>query len=143
MNTSTNEVAITGVGLHPFGRFEGKSAMAMAADAIQLALTDAGVESLPGLAEHRLTPIAAGLGGLELLLGVEELPLRGRFLFVDRLFLLEDGPSVSLLGSDSPLSSVGIRYDVVLIARPAALEVAFADLVAEAEQAALRLSKLT
>jgi RNase P protein component len=37
---------------------------------------------------------------------------------------------------------VGIRYDVVLIARPAALEVAFAELMAEAEQAALRLSKL-
>jgi ribonuclease P protein component len=49
---------------------------------------------------------------------------------------------VSWLGLDSPLTGVGIRYDVVLIARPAALEVAFADLVAEAEQAALRLSKL-
>jgi ribonuclease P protein component len=47
-----------------------------------------------------------------------------------------------LLGPDSPLSRVGIRYDVVLIARPAALEVPFADLVAEAEQAALRLAKL-
>ena len=47
-----------------------------------------------------------------------------------------------LLGVDSPLTGVGIRYDVVLIARPAALEVAFADLVAEVEQAALRLSKL-
>ena len=45
-------------------------------------------------------------------------------------------------GADSPLTGVGIRYDVVLIARPAALEVAFADLAAEAEQAALRLSKL-
>jgi hypothetical protein len=32
---------------------------------------------------------------------------------------------------------------VVLIARPAALQVAFADLVAEAEQAALRLSNLS
>ena len=50
---------------------------------------------------------------------------------------------VSLLGSDSPLSSVGIRYDVVLIARPAALEVAFADLVVEAQHAALKLSKLS
>ncbi|HEY4889314.1 MAG TPA: ribonuclease P protein component [Candidatus Dormibacteraeota bacterium] len=50
---------------------------------------------------------------------------------------------VSLLGADSPLTAVGIRYDVVLIARPAALKVAFADLVAEAEQAALRLAKLT
>jgi ribonuclease P protein component len=48
---------------------------------------------------------------------------------------------MSLLGVDSPLTGVGIRYDVVLIARPAALEVAFAELVAEAEQAALRLSK--
>lgn len=50
---------------------------------------------------------------------------------------------VSLLGGDSPLSGVGIRYDVVLIARPAALEVPFADLVAETQQAALRLSKLS
>jgi ribonuclease P protein component len=49
---------------------------------------------------------------------------------------------MSFLGADSPLTGVGIRYDVVLIARPAALEVAFAELVAEAEQAALRLSKL-
>jgi ribonuclease P protein component len=47
---------------------------------------------------------------------------------------------MSLFGVDSPLTGVGIRYDVVLIARPAALEVAFAELVAEAEQAALRLS---
>jgi len=36
---------------------------------------------------------------------------------------------------------VGIRYDVVLIARPAALEVSFADLKAEASLAALRLAK--
>lgn len=48
-----------------------------------------------------------------------------------------------LLGGDSPLTGRGIRYDVVLIARPAALELSFADLSAEAEQAALRLSKLT
>lgn len=47
-----------------------------------------------------------------------------------------------LLGGDSPLTERGIRYDVVLIARPAALEVSFADLSAEAEQAAIRLSKL-
>ncbi|MEX5713700.1 thiolase family protein [Parafrankia sp. FMc6] len=37
-----NDVAIIGVGLHPFGRFE-KSAMELGADAIQLALKDAGV----------------------------------------------------------------------------------------------------
>jgi ribonuclease P protein component len=48
-----------------------------------------------------------------------------------------------LLGGDSPLTGRGIRYDVVLIARPAALELSFADLSAEAEEAALRLSKLT
>jgi hypothetical protein len=46
------------------------------------------------------------------------------------------------LGPDSPLHGLGIRYDVVLIARPAALNVPFADLAAETEQAALRLSKL-
>ena len=39
----TNDVAIIGVGLHPFGRFD-KTAMEMGADAIQSALTDAGVE---------------------------------------------------------------------------------------------------
>jgi ribonuclease P protein component len=49
---------------------------------------------------------------------------------------------VVLLGSDSPLPGLGIRYDVVLIARPAALEVSFADLSEEAAQAAVRLSKL-
>jgi ribonuclease P protein component len=46
------------------------------------------------------------------------------------------------LSPDSPLAALGIRYDVVLIARPAALEVSFADLAAEASLAALRLSKL-
>ena len=39
----TNDVAIIGVGLHPFGRFE-KTAMQMGAEAIQSALTDAGVD---------------------------------------------------------------------------------------------------
>jgi ribonuclease P protein component len=48
-----------------------------------------------------------------------------------------------LLGPDSPLHQVGIRYDVILIARPAALDVSFADLKAEAENAALRLSKFS
>ena len=36
-----NDVAIIGVGLHPFGRFDGKSAMEMGADAIAAALADA------------------------------------------------------------------------------------------------------
>src|ERR1700741_1788782 len=39
----TNDVAIIGVGLHPFGRFD-KTAMEMGAEAIQVALDDAGVE---------------------------------------------------------------------------------------------------
>jgi ribonuclease P protein component len=46
---------------------------------------------------------------------------------------------ITVLGTDSPLHEVGIRYDVVLIARPAALEVSFADLMAEASLAAHRL----
>jgi acetyl-CoA C-acetyltransferase len=39
-----NDVAIIGVGLHPFGRFDGKSAMEMGADAIHAALADAGIQ---------------------------------------------------------------------------------------------------
>src|SRR5258708_33161145 len=50
---------------------------------------------------------------------------------------------VTLLGSDSPLAGGGIRYDVVLIARPAPLAGALADLLAQAEPAALRLAKLS
>ena len=48
-----------------------------------------------------------------------------------------------MLGPDSPLSQVGIRYDVVLIARPGALDVPFDELRAEASLAALRLAKLS
>src|SRR6476619_6496113 len=39
-----NDVAIIGVGLHPFGRFEGKSALEMGVDAIFAAVTDTSVE---------------------------------------------------------------------------------------------------
>ena len=39
----TNDVAIIGVGLHPFGRFD-KTAMEMGAEAIHSALADAGVD---------------------------------------------------------------------------------------------------
>ncbi len=42
--SAVNEVAIIGVGLHPFGRFEGKSAMQMGVDAIFAAVKDAGIE---------------------------------------------------------------------------------------------------
>ena len=38
------DVAIIGVGLHPFGRFAGKSALEMGADAVRLACADAGLE---------------------------------------------------------------------------------------------------
>jgi ribonuclease P protein component len=49
---------------------------------------------------------------------------------------------LSILDPDSAFSRRGIRYDVVLIARPAAISLRFADLKEEAEQAALRLTKL-
>jgi acetyl-CoA acetyltransferase len=39
-----NDVAIIGVGLHPFGRFDGKSAMEMGVDAIAAALADASID---------------------------------------------------------------------------------------------------
>jgi ribonuclease P protein component len=55
---------------------------------------------------------------------------------------LREVSRAELFGADSPLREVGIRYDVVLIARPAALTVSFAELKAEASQAALRLAKL-
>lgn len=54
---------------------------------------------------------------------------------------LREVARAELLGPDSPLRQGGIRYDVVLIARPAALEVSFADLKAELSVAALRLAK--
>src|SRR6478752_5405431 len=38
-----DEVAIIGVGLHPFGRHGDKSAFEMGADAVELALRDAGI----------------------------------------------------------------------------------------------------
>jgi acetyl-CoA acetyltransferase len=41
---STSDVAIIGVGLHPFGRYPGKSALEMGEDAVFDALTDAGIE---------------------------------------------------------------------------------------------------
>ncbi len=56
---------------------------------------------------------------------------------------LREAARLSLLSGDSAETRRGIRYDVILIARPAALAVPFADLKAETEQAALRLSNLT
>ena len=40
----TNDVAIIGTGLHPFGRFEGTTAMQMGVAAIRAALADAGLQ---------------------------------------------------------------------------------------------------
>ncbi len=56
---------------------------------------------------------------------------------------LREAAREHLLSADSAAARRGIRYDVILIARPAALAVSFADLKAEAQQAALRLSNLT
>src|SRR5260370_41296858 len=47
-----------------------------------------------------------------------------------------------LLGPDSPLHGVGIRYDVVMIPRPGALHVPFAYLENDVQQASLKLSTL-
>lgn len=55
---------------------------------------------------------------------------------------LREVARTNLFGGDSPVTQLGIRYDVVLIARPAALEVSYADLKAEASLVALRLSSL-
>lgn len=56
---------------------------------------------------------------------------------------LREAARLELLSPDSPLTRGGIRYDVVLIARPPALELSFAELRAEASLAALRLAKFT
>ena len=42
--SSTPDIAIIGVGLHPFGRYEDRSALEMGAVAISRALRDAGVQ---------------------------------------------------------------------------------------------------
>ena len=73
------EAVVIGIGLHPFGRFAGKSAMDMGADAVRLALADAGVT----------WPQVQGgyIGSLEVAnpdaivdrLGLTGIPLRGVF----------------------------------------------------------------
>ncbi len=56
---------------------------------------------------------------------------------------LREVTRAEMLAPDSTLRRLGIRYDVVLIARPGALEVSFAELRAEASLAATRLARLT
>jgi len=54
---------------------------------------------------------------------------------------LREAARASIFKGDSGAQKRGIRYDVVLIARPAALTLRFADLKEETEQAALRLTE--
>jgi len=54
---------------------------------------------------------------------------------------VREAARASLFEGDSGAEQRGIRYDVVLIARPAALTLRFADLKEETEQAALRLTE--
>lgn len=54
---------------------------------------------------------------------------------------LREVTRAEMLAPDSTLRRLGIRYDVVLIARPAAVTLRFADLKEETEQAALRLTE--
>ena len=56
---------------------------------------------------------------------------------------LREVSRLKLLAVDSPLVGRGIRYDVVLIARPAALELPFDSLEAEAAQLLVSLAKVT
>ncbi|HEX2681926.1 MAG TPA: ribonuclease P protein component [Candidatus Dormibacteraeota bacterium] len=55
---------------------------------------------------------------------------------------LREVARAEILGPDSPLARLGIRYDVVLIARRRVLDVSFAELREEASVAALRLANL-
>ena len=54
---------------------------------------------------------------------------------------VREAARTTLFASDSGARRLGIRYDVVLIARPAALTLRFADLKKETEQAARRLTE--
>jgi len=54
---------------------------------------------------------------------------------------LREASRLELLAPDSPLLRLGIRYDVVLIARPAALETTFEELRSEASAAAHSLAR--
>jgi ribonuclease P protein component len=53
---------------------------------------------------------------------------------------LREAARAGLLGGDSDARDLGIAYDVVVIARPAALDMAFSELVAEMEAVRRRLA---
>ncbi|MET8167292.1 thiolase family protein [Streptomyces sp. NPDC005329] len=73
------EAVVIGVGLHPFGRFPGKSALDMGADAVRLALADAGVDwpRIQGgyIGSYEVANPDAIVGRL----GLTGIPLRGVF----------------------------------------------------------------
>ncbi|WP_328483587.1 thiolase family protein [Streptomyces sp. NBC_00377] len=73
------EAVIIGVGLHPFGRFPGKPALDMGADAVRLALADAGVgwPRIQGgyIGSYEVANPDAIVGRL----GLTGIPLRGVF----------------------------------------------------------------
>lgn len=54
---------------------------------------------------------------------------------------LREAARLSLLAQDSKLARAGINADIVLIARPAALEVPFDGLLAELDRAVSRLAR--
>ena len=90
--------------------------------------------AIRGQADVAVTPVRVGVTvSKQLKSAVERNRARRR---------LREAARQSLLTPDSAVLRRGIRYDVVLIARPAALTLRFADLKEETEQAALRLSQL-
>ncbi len=54
---------------------------------------------------------------------------------------LREAARLRLLGEDSPLRELGRSYDVVLIARPAALEAEFGDLLRDVDRCVSRLRR--
>jgi acetyl-CoA acetyltransferase len=77
-----NEVAVVGVGLHPFGKFEDKPLREMTRDAVNMALADAGlawsdVEAVAAGSSHFSGGMGWGLSGNEILydMGATGLPV--------------------------------------------------------------------
>ena len=73
------DVAIIGVGLHPFGRFGEKSAFEMGADAVEMAMTDAGVTWADVQIAYGGSWEAAQVDPLTGLLGLDGIPFMNVF----------------------------------------------------------------
>ena len=58
--TTSAEIAIIGIGIHPFGRHPDRSALEMGAIVISRALRDAGVERDTGVEWDRIGTVYAG-----------------------------------------------------------------------------------